>query len=104
MQSKPNLKKLDLNKIRSTRARFSTKCYPDGSAELMIDDQVVAIWGRSMQGINTSELQAYLMRHNRMSQLQAQGWLDEYTPGWRTKAAEKPVGLIEYVKDKDDDN
>lgn len=47
---KAEFKKLDLDKLRSTRARFSTKCYPDGSAELMIDNQVVAIWGRSRAG------------------------------------------------------
>lgn len=44
----------------------------------------------------SSDLQAYVMKHNRFSQPQAQAWLDKYTPDWRDKAPAEAVGFIEH--------
>lgn len=45
---------------------------------------------------DSSELQAYVMKHNRMTQAQAQAWLDKWVPHWRTEEPNEPVGFIEY--------
>lgn len=42
----------------------------------------------------SSELQAYLMRFKRLSQIEAQAWLDEVIPNWRDKSPAQPSGVI----------
>gem|GEM_PF-6431915 len=36
------------------------------------------------------------MKHNRMTQFQAQAWLDKWVPHWRTEEVNQPIGVIEY--------
>ena len=52
----------------------------------------------------SSELQAYVMKFKRMTQVQAQGWLDEVAPGWRDKAPAQPVGVIYHDGDDGEAN
>lgn len=47
---KVELQNLDLNKLKKLAARFSFECLPDGSTEVMIDREVVAVCGRSRAG------------------------------------------------------
>jgi len=44
----------------------------------------------------SSDLQVYVMKENRMTQQQAQCWLDKCIPNWRTKAPAEPIGLVEH--------
>ena len=52
---------------------------------------------------DSSELQAYVMTHNRMTQSQAQAWLDRWTPSWRTEEQNQPVSVIEHSGDGNDE-
>ncbi|MFA1575536.1 hypothetical protein [Vibrio cyclitrophicus] len=52
---------------------------------------------------DSSELQAYVMTHNRMTQPQAQAWLDKWAPSWRTEEPNKPVGII-FTDGKNDED
>ncbi|MEZ9880508.1 MULTISPECIES: hypothetical protein [Vibrio] len=52
---------------------------------------------------DSSELQAYVMTHNRMTQSQAQAWLDKWAPSWRTEEPNKPVSVIEYTGDDNEE-
>lgn len=52
---------------------------------------------------DSSELQAYVMKHNRMTQPQAQAWLDKWVPHWRTEEPNEPVGVIEYSGDDNEE-
>ncbi len=52
---------------------------------------------------DSSELQAYIMKHNRMTQAQAQAWLDKWVPHWRTEEPNEPVGVIEYSGDDNEE-
>jgi len=47
---KMELQNLDLNKLKKFAARLSVEYLPDGSAEMMIDSEVVAVCGRSRAG------------------------------------------------------
>ncbi|MCL9783643.1 hypothetical protein M9194_19650 [Vibrio sp. S4M6] len=44
---------------------------------------------------DASELQAYVMQNNGMTQEQAQSWLDKWVPHWRTEEPNEPVGFYE---------
>nr|AKN39650.1 hypothetical protein [Vibrio sp. 1F_97] len=43
------------------------------------------------------------MTHNRMTQPQAQAWLDKWAPSWRTEEPNKPVGII-FTDGKNDED
>lgn len=52
---------------------------------------------------DSSELIAYVMTNNRMTQRQAMAWLDRWTPSWRTEEPNQPISVIEY-NDQDKEN
>ena len=45
---------------------------------------------------DSNQLVSYVMKHNRMSQPQAMGWLDKWVPEWRTEPPPQSVGTIYY--------
>lgn len=56
---------------------------------------------------DSSELIAYVMTNNRMTQPQAMAWLDRWAPSWRTEEPNQPVSVIEYDdldKERNDEN
>ncbi len=52
---------------------------------------------------DSSELIAYVMTNNRMTQSQAMAWLDRWTPSWRTEEPNQPVGII-FTDGKNDED
>lgn len=52
---------------------------------------------------DSSELIAYVMTNNRMTQPQAMAWLDKRTPSWRTEEPNQPVSFIENYGDDNEE-
>ena len=50
----------------------------------------------------TSELQAYVMNQNRMTQPQAQAWLDKHCPRWRNAGQGVEVECLGYESEEDE--